>query len=158
MPDDTKLPRGLSLAECANPNYEPPASRDARQAEKARDLAVQYGSGGPERWQVGTPRPTANGNIMFPILCGSETIGAIFGGADPAKAPEMVRRAKLAAAAPELLAALAFVAETPKHGEPEPADPAYGQNWEEDFGRYAIDRLHEVIDVARAALLGKVPE
>lgn len=56
------------------------------------------------------------------------------------------------ASAPELLAVLRDVAETPKHGEPEPGDPEFDQDWEAEMGRYAIARLHELIDCARAAI------
>ncbi len=48
--------------------------------------------------------------------------------------------------------ALRFIAGTPKQGEPEPNDPSYRQNWEDEMGKYAIEALHEVIDVARKAL------
>lgn len=56
------------------------------------------------------------------------------------------------ASAPELLAMLQNVAETPKHGEPEPCDPEFNQDWEAEMGRYAIARLHELIDRARAVI------
>jgi len=56
------------------------------------------------------------------------------------------------ASAPELLAMLQNVAETPKHGEPEPCDPEFDQDWEAEMGRYAIGRLHELIDCARAII------
>ena len=56
------------------------------------------------------------------------------------------------ASAPELLAMLQNVAETPKHGEPEPSDPEFNQDWEAEMGRYAITRLHELIDCARAVI------
>ena len=56
------------------------------------------------------------------------------------------------ASGPELLAALQDVAGTPKQGEPEPCDPEFNQDWEADMGKYAIARLHELIDSARVAL------
>ncbi len=58
------------------------------------------------------------------------------------------------ASAPELLALLKDLAETPKHGEPEPCDPEFHQDWEAEMGRYAIARLHELIDRARAVIAG----
>jgi hypothetical protein len=56
------------------------------------------------------------------------------------------------ASGPELFAALQGVAGTPKHGEPEPCDAEFNQDWEADMGKFAIARLHELIDSARAAL------
>ena len=56
------------------------------------------------------------------------------------------------ASAPELLAMLQDVADTPKHGESEPCDPEFRQDWEAEMGRYAIGRLHELIDCACAAI------
>ena len=56
------------------------------------------------------------------------------------------------ASASEMLAMLKDVAETPKHGEPEPSDPEFNQDWEAEMGRHAIARLHELIDCARAVI------
>jgi len=56
------------------------------------------------------------------------------------------------ASASEMLAMLKDVTETPKHGEPEPSDPEFNQDWEAEMGRYAIARLHELIDCARAVI------
>jgi hypothetical protein len=55
-------------------------------------------------------------------------------------------------AAPDMLEALRDIAKTPKQGEPEDGDPRYEQNWEDEMGRYAIKRLHTIIDTARAAI------
>ena len=46
------------------------------------------------------------------------------------------------------------LAATPKHGEPEDTCPGeqYFQKWEDDCGKYAIERLHELIDEARDLL------
>jgi hypothetical protein len=57
----------------------------------------------------------------------------------------------LFAAAPDLLAALESIARTPKHGEPEDADPRYTQDWEDPEAR-SLDAMHRLIDTARAAL------
>lgn len=57
---------------------------------------------------------------------------------------------------PELIAAakkadevLKFIAGIPKHGEPDLCDPGSNQDWSVDFGNYAIEQLHDVIDMAR---------
>lgn len=55
-------------------------------------------------------------------------------------------------AAGDMLAALRDIAATPKQGEPEDANPNYVQNWEDEMGRYAIERLHAIIDTARALI------
>ncbi|MFG1250065.1 hypothetical protein [Xanthobacter flavus] len=48
-----------------------------------------------------------------------------------------------------VLGALQEIAATPKEGEPCPEDPRYQQSWSDENGRYAIDKLHELIDLAR---------
>ncbi|MFG1270809.1 hypothetical protein V5F40_22925 [Xanthobacter sp. DSM 14520] len=49
----------------------------------------------------------------------------------------------------EVLAALQAIAATPKEGGHCPEDPRYQQSWDDEGGRYAIDKLHELIDLAR---------
>ncbi len=56
------------------------------------------------------------------------------------------------ASAPALLAVLQDVAGTPKHGEPEPCGAEFNQDWESDMSERAINRLHELIDCARAVI------
>lgn len=60
--------------------------------------------------------------------------------------------ALLMAAAPSMAELIKDIAETPKHGEPCPDAPEFQQSWEDECGRYAIDRLHDIIDAARAAV------
>jgi hypothetical protein len=44
------------------------------------------------------------------------------------------------------------IAETPKQGEPCPDDPRYAQAWDDDGIQRPVDALHELIDIARAAI------
>jgi hypothetical protein len=55
-------------------------------------------------------------------------------------------------AEPTMLAALEEIASTPKHGEPCEDAPGGIQTWGEDSGQRAIDRLHAIVDQARAAI------
>ena len=72
--------------------------------------------------------------------------------------PDTWENASLIAAAPELLAALRWIAMTPKEGEPElggwtfPDEPPCLQSWDDDLGVSAIEALHNLIDEARAAI------
>jgi hypothetical protein len=66
--------------------------------------------------------------------------------------PDRLKNGRKVAALPDMLAALKEIAETPKHGEPCPKAPEFKQSWDDNSGRYAVDKLHEIIDAARAAL------
>lgn len=56
----------------------------------------------------------------------------------------------LVAAAKKVDEFLKFIAGIPKHGEPDLGEPQFNQDWGVDFGNYAIEQLHDVIDMARA--------
>lgn len=55
-------------------------------------------------------------------------------------------------AARDMLAVLGEIASTPKEGEPCPEAPAYQQSWTDEGGRYAIERMHDLIDAARVVI------
>lgn len=78
---------------------------------------------------------------------------------DPVTVSERVRNcynacegiADPAAALAEMRDVLARIARTPKHGEPEDADPQYTQDWT-DPNAPTLATMHTMIDMARAAL------
>lgn len=52
--------------------------------------------------------------------------------------------------------ALRAIASTPKQDEPEEEGSLYRQDWTDEGGKYAIEALHHIIDIARAVLSGGV--
>jgi hypothetical protein len=51
-----------------------------------------------------------------------------------------------------LMNTLREIADTPKQGEPCPDDPEYAQDWTDLGIDRPVERLHAIIDAARAAL------
>lgn len=64
----------------------------------------------------------------------------------------MVNAAMSVPVEPSRFDVLHEIAGTPKHGEPCPEAPEFPQSWTDDGGQYAIDKLHEIIESARAEI------